>query len=178
MTIGPVQLLVIGFDEPDFQGEILEELTRLKDNDLICVIDALAVYKAADGSVDVLRGTQLSGEEQAEFGAMVGALLGVGAFGAEGLEVGAELGMGAVEERGGVLDPELVWDALEEIPADSAAALILFEHRWAIPLRDAIARAGGFRIDAEFISPLDLVALGMVTAEEAERIETAEAGVL
>jgi uncharacterized membrane protein len=178
MTIGPVQLLVIGFDHPDFQGEILEELQRLKDNDLICVIDALAVHKAADGSVDVLRGTQLSGEEEAEFGAKVGALLGLGAFGAEGLEVGAEMGLEAVAERGGVLDPELAWDALEEIPEDSAAALILFEHRWAIPLRDAMVRAGGFRLDSEFISPLDLVALGMVTAEEAERIEAAEAGVV
>jgi uncharacterized membrane protein len=178
MTIGPVQLLVIGFEQPDFQGEILDELQRLKENELICVIDALAVHKGADGSVDVLRGTQLSGEEEAEFGATVGALLGVGAFGEEGLEIGAELGMEAVAERGGVLDPELAWDALEEIPDDSGAALILLEHRWAIPLRDAIARAGGFRIAAEFISPLDLVALGMVTAEEAERIEAAEAGTL
>jgi uncharacterized membrane protein len=178
MTIGPVQLLVIGFEKPDFQGEILEELTRLKDNDLVCVIDALAVHKAADGSVDVLRGTQLSGEEEAEFGATVGALLGVGAFGEEGLELGAAMGMEAVTERGGVFDPELAWDALEQIPEDNAAALILVEHRWAIPLRDAIARAGGFRLEAEFISPLDLIALGMVTAEEAERIEAAEAGAI
>jgi uncharacterized membrane protein len=178
MTIGPVQLLVIGFEHPDFQGEILEELQQLKDNDLICVIDALAVYKHADGSVDILRGTQLSGEEEAEFGAKVGALLGLGAFGEEGLEAGADLGREVVEERGGVLDPELAWDALEQIPEDAAAALILFEHRWAIPLRDAIGRAGGFRLDAEFISPLDLVALGMVTAEEAERIESDQTGVL
>ena len=25
MTIGPVQLLVLGFDKPDFRGEIIEE---------------------------------------------------------------------------------------------------------------------------------------------------------
>jgi uncharacterized membrane protein len=178
MTIGPVQMLVVGFEHPDFQGEILEELQRLRDNDLICVIDVLAVHKGADGSVDVLRGTQLSGEEQAEFGAVVGALIGIGAVGEEGLEAGAEMGVEAVEERGGVLDPELAWDALEEIPEDTAAALILIEHRWAIPLRDAIARAGGFRLATEFISPLDLVALGMVTAEEAERLEASEAGTI
>ena len=45
---------------------------------------------------------------------------------------------------------------LEEIPNDSAAALLLIEHHWAVPLRDAIARAGGFRISDGFISPLDL----------------------
>ena len=47
---------------------------------------------------------------------------------------------------------------LEDIPNDSAAALILLEHHWAVPLRDAIARAGGFRLSDGFISPLDLVA--------------------
>ena len=49
MAIGPVQLLVLGFKHPDFQGEIREELDRLRDNDLIRVIDALGVRKDADG---------------------------------------------------------------------------------------------------------------------------------
>src|SRR2546430_4582251 len=57
------------------------------------------------------------------------------------------------------------------IPNDSAAALILLEHHWAVPLRDAIARAGGFRISDGFISPLDLVEIGLITAEEAKRSE-------
>ena len=63
---------------------------------------------------------------------------------------------------------------IEEIPPDSAAALILLEHHWAVPLRDAIARAGGFRISDGFISPLDLVAIGLVSAEEAEELHVAE----
>ena len=55
---------------------------------------------------------------------------------------------------------------IEEIPNDSAAALILLEHHWAVPLRDAIARAGGFRISDGFISPLDLVAIGLLARED------------
>jgi hypothetical protein len=42
-----------------------------------------------------------------------------------------------------VFDDEDAWDVLEDIPNDSAAALLLIEHHWAVPLRDAIARAGG-----------------------------------
>ncbi|MFL5933031.1 MAG: hypothetical protein ACJ755_04135, partial [Gaiellaceae bacterium] len=61
------------------------------------------------------------------------------------------------------------WDVLEDIPNDSAAALILLEHQWAVPMRDAVMRAGGFRISDGFISPLDLVAVGMVSAEEARQ---------
>jgi uncharacterized membrane protein len=178
MTIGPVQLLVIGFEHPNFQGEILEELERLAENDLVRVIDALAVHKDAQGNVEALRGSQLSGDEQAEFGALVGALIGLGAAGEDGLAAGAVLGTETVEERGGVLDEDAAWDVLAEIPEDTAGALILLEHRWAIPFRDAVARAGGFRLAAEFISPLDLIALGLVAADEAERIEAADAGAL
>jgi uncharacterized membrane protein len=167
MAIGPVQLLVLGFKHPDFQGEIRDELDRLRDNDLVRVIDALAVRKDADSNVEVLHESQLSGDEQAAFGALVGGLIGLGAAGQEGFELGAERGAEAVAERGGVLDEEQAWDVLEEIPPDTAGLLVLLEHRWAIPLRDAIARAGGVRLASEFISPLDLIAIGLVEAEEA-----------
>jgi hypothetical protein len=43
-----------------------------------------------------------------------------------------------------------------------------------VPLRDAIARAGGFRISDGFISPLDLIELGLVTAEEAQELHALE----
>ena len=66
------------------------------------------------------------------------------------------------------------WDVLEDIPNDSAAALILLEHHWAVPLRDAIARANGFRISDGFISPLDLVGIGLMTAEEAKDLHAME----
>ena len=177
MAIGPVQLLVLGFKQPDFQGEIRAELDRLRDNDLVRVIDALAVRKDADGEVETLHESQLSSDEQAAFGALIGGLIGLGAAGEEGFELGAERGAEAVAERGGVFDEEDAWDVVAEIPDDSAGLLVLLEHRWAIPLRDAIARAGGFRLASEFISPLDLVAIGLVSAEEAEALESADAGV-
>ena len=47
-------------------------------------------------------------------------------------------------------------------------------HRAAVPLRDAIARAGGFRISDGFISPLDLVEIGLVSAEEAQELHELE----
>jgi uncharacterized membrane protein len=174
MAIGPVQLLVLGFKSPDFQGEIREELDRLRDNDLVRVIDALAVRKDAEGEVGVLHESQLSADQQQAFGALVGGLIGLGAAGEKGFEIGAERGAEAVAERGGVFSEETAWDVLEEIPPDTAGLLVLLEHRWAIPLRDAIARAGGFRLASEFISPLDLVAIGLVEAEEAEALASAE----
>ena len=43
-----------------------------------------------------------------------------------------------------------------------------------MPLRDAIARAGGFRISDGFISPLDLIEIGLVSAEEAKELHDLE----
>ena len=174
MAIGPVQLLVLGFQQPDFHGEIIDELERLRESDMVRVIDALAVYKDAAGDIEVEHLSNLTQDEAAELGSKVGALIGLGIEGEEGMIAGAEAGAEAAEEGAGVFSEEGAWDVVDEIPDDSAAALILIEHHWAVPLRDAIARAGGFRIADGFISPLDLVAIGMLTAEEAREMHAME----
>lgn len=167
MAIGPVQLLVLGFDQPDFQGRILAELDRLKENDVVRVIDGVAVHKDASGEVTVLKRSDLSDEEAAEFGAVVGALIGLGAGGEEGAEAGAELGAEAGAQALDLSGDEGAWDVLAEIPPDTAAAIILLEHRWAIPFRDAVREANGYAIADSFIHPEDLVAIGMLAADEA-----------
>jgi hypothetical protein len=51
MAIGPVQLLVLGFNHPNFHGEIIDELERLRESDTVRVIDARAVDKDAEGEI-------------------------------------------------------------------------------------------------------------------------------
>ena len=161
MAIGPVQLLVLGFNHPKFHGEIIEELERLRESDTVRVIDALAVYKDAAGDVAVEHLSNLSQEEAAELGSKVAALVGLDIEGDAPPEIGGENG-------GSVFTEEEAWDVIAEIPPDSAAALLLIEHHWAVPLRDAIARANGFRISDGFIDPLDLIAIGIMEAEDLE----------
>jgi uncharacterized membrane protein len=174
MAIGPVQLIVLGFNHPNFHGEVIEELERLRESDTVRVIDALAVHKDADGEMEVAHLSNLTEEEAVELGSKVGALIGLGIEGEEGLEAGALAGAAAAADGVEVFSDEQAWDVLEDIPNDSAAALILIEHHWAVPLRDAIARAGGFRLSDGFISPLDLVAIGLLAAEEAEELHAME----
>jgi len=175
MAIGPVQLLVIGFDHPDFHGQIIGELEKLRDSDTVRVIDALAVYKDAGGEIEVEHLSNLTQDEAIELGTKVGALIGLGIEGEEGMEAGAVAGAEAAAGNGvHVFSDEDAWDVLEDIPNDSAAALLLIEHHWAVPLRDAIARAGGFRLSDGFISPLDLVGIGLMTAAEAEALHAME----
>ena len=180
MSIGPVQLIALGFRNPDFHGEIIAELERLRESDMVRVIDSLAVYKDADGGLEVEHLSNLSEEEAIEVGTLIGALIGLGIEGEKGMEMGAVAGAEEVVADGGVnfFSEADGWDVLEDIPNDSAAALILVEHHWAVPLRDAIALAGGFRISDGFISPLDLIAIGLIAADEAKELhalETADA---
>jgi len=174
VAIGPVQLIVLGFERPDFHGEIIEELEKLRESDTVRVIDSLAVHKDAEGEIEVMHLSNLTKDEAIELGSKVGALIGLGIEGEEGMEEGAIAGAEAAADGVHVFSDEEAWDVLEEIPNDSAAALLLIEHHWAVPLRDAIARAGGFRISDGFISPLDLIAIGLVTAEEAAELHALE----
>jgi uncharacterized membrane protein len=174
MAIGPVQLIVLGFSHPEFHGEIVAELERLKQSETVRVIDALAVHKDADGEIEVAHLSNLSTDEAIELGSKVGALIGLGIEGEEGMVAGAEAGAEAGADGVSVFSDDDAWDVLEDIPNDSAAALILLEHHWAVPLRDAIARAGGFRLSDGFISPLDLVEIGLLSSEEAQQLHAAE----
>jgi uncharacterized membrane protein len=170
MAIGPVQLLVLGFEHPEFHGEITAELEKLRESDTVRVIDALAVHKDAEGEIEVQHLSNLSKEEAIEFGSKVAALIGLGIEGEEGMEKGAEIGVELGAEGIPVFSDEEAWDILEEIPNDSAAALILLEHHWAVPLRDAILRTGGVGLADSFIHPADLVAIGIASSEEAEKL--------
>jgi len=174
MAIGPVQLIVLGFEHPEFHGEIIAELERLRESGTVRVIDALAVHKDAEGEIEVAHLSNLTKDEAVELGSKVGALIGLGIEGEEGLHTGADAGAAAAEDGVSVFSDEDAWDVVEDIPNDSAAALLLIEHHWAVPLRDAIARAGGHRISDGFISPLDLVEIGLLSREEAHALHAAE----
>ena len=176
MAIGPVQLIVLGFNHPHFHGEIIAELERLRASDTVRVIDALAIHKDAEGEIEVAHLSNLTQDEAIELGSKVAALIGLGIDGEEGMAVGAIAGAEAVAENGGVqaFDDQEAWDVVGDIPADSAAAVILLEHHWAVPLRDAIMRAGGFRISDGFISPLDLVEIGLLSGDDAAQLHGME----
>jgi uncharacterized membrane protein len=175
MSIGPVQLVVLGFSHPNFHGEIIDALEQLKADDTVRVIDALAVYKDTEGNLEAEHLSNLTEKEAIEVGSKIGALIGLGFAGEEGADAGALAGAEAAEAGASLLPEDAAWDVLEDIPPDSAAALLLIEHHWAVPLRDAVLRAGGFRISDGFISPLDLVELGMVEADEAAQLHALEA---
>jgi len=48
---GPVQIIVIGFENPDPRGEILAELDRLRKLEVVRLVDLVVVAKDTDGEL-------------------------------------------------------------------------------------------------------------------------------
>ena len=160
MSMGPVQMLVLGFAEPEFTGKIAAEIDRLREHEFVRIIDALVVQKDDAGDITVLQASDLTIDEATEMGAIAGALVG---FGYGDAEAGAEAG--AVAGADGHLIPDAeAWYVADAIPTGSTAAIVLFEHLWAIPFRDAIVNAGGVALADESIHPSDLVAAGLAAS--------------
>lgn len=159
-AVGPVQMMVLGFSEPEFTGKIAAELDRLRNNDLVRIIDAIVVQKDDEGDITGMQVSDLTQQEAMEMGAIAGALVGLGEGDEDAVVEGAILG--AEEGADGHLIPdEEVWYVADVIPNGSAAAIILLEHLWAIPLRSAIVDAGGVALADEWIHASDLIEIGI-----------------
>lgn len=159
-AVGPVQMMVLGFSEPEFTGKIAAELDRLRNNDLVRIIDAIVVQKDDEGDITGMQVSDLTQQEAMEMGAIAGALVGLGEGDEDAVVEGAILG--AEEGADGHLIPdEEVWYVADVIPNGSAAAIILLEHLWAVPLRSAIVDAGGVALADEWIHASDLIEIGI-----------------
>jgi len=129
---GPVQVIVVGFDEPSFTGAVMAELTRLREAGVVRVIDVLLVRRDLDGSFDTLEpppGADL------DLGRIAAGILGA--------------------EEGGSSPVEDSWSLADVIEPGTVAAVALIEHLWAKPLVGAIEGAGGRALAEAWLSAED-----------------------
>jgi uncharacterized membrane protein len=154
---GPIQLLTLAFPGNRFKGEILAELDRLKVEGVVRVLDMLIVRKDPQDNVLVATASDLDFEEATALGSYFGALAGFVAGGAEGFERGALAGAAELAD-GHIFDEDDVFRVTQTLPADTTACLVLIEHTWAKPLRDAVDRAGGLELTNEWLQPQQILA--------------------
>jgi len=178
MTIGPIQAIFFGFERTDqFRGEVLEELVSLRGRGLIRLIDLFVASKEPDGEIVAVELNDLTEQESVEFGRVVGKLLGVSDVSAGEVAADAvEMTLAAASHSIG-LDYQGLRQVVDNLDPGSAFGVMLFEHTWAIALRDAIRRAGGVPLAQGFITPEALVMVGeeLRAIAEAERaIEVAQ----
>lgn len=161
MSIGPLQLVVVAFDKPKPDGSILTELNAIRERGFIRLVDSLAVYKDTEGEILALEMSDLEQDEAILAGAAIGALMGFGVAGEEGARVGAVAGAERAAERYEFgMDPEEIVAIADQIPYGGAALLMLIEHVWLTPLRNAIRAQGGVFLAHEFLSMEVLTGIG------------------
>ena len=147
LSVGPVQVLLLGFEHPTMHGRIRAALEALVAHDAIRIIDRALVRCDDDGVVERV---DSEGTELEEVGAIVDALI----------EVDNPDWLDEQAARYAAAIPEGCWFVHQKIPPGSAALLIVIEHRWARELQNAVVDAGGFHIADEWIHPVDLVEMG------------------
>ena len=145
---GPVQVLVVGFEEPSLSGEILAELTRLGEAGVVRLLDVLLVMRSDDGRLETLPAPPGA---DPDLGRLAAAFLGQ----AENEEV--RTGMGQTDHP--------AWSLDDAVLPRGASAVALIEHTWAQPLVLAIRRAGGQLLDETWLAPDDLELLGRLGHE-------------
>jgi uncharacterized membrane protein len=168
--LGPIQMLSVGFDGNRFKGDILPELDRLKAQDVIRVLDLLFVRKDETGKVSTLKASDLDWEEAIEFGEYIGTLVGFAAGGPEGADRGAIAGAAELAD-GHLFDDDDAFQLTQALPNGMSAAIVLIEHRWALPLYDAIERADGVELSNRWVNVEDILAAGLSKADEPGALE-------
>lgn len=160
-NIGPLQLLAVAFDQPNFKGDIRRELQKLRDNKLIRIVDGIAVQKDTKGKLTVIEESDLTSDENRVYGAVIGGLIGIGSGDAEIAQATSDYVAEGFHERYEYgLDKEDLEDLAKQIPNGDAAMILLIEHVWAVPLRNAMRDAGGLLLAQDFLSPELLVGMG------------------
>jgi hypothetical protein len=139
--MGPVQVLVVGFDQPTFSGEVLAELTRLREAGIVRLVDLLLVARTEDGTIETVAPPHGMPTDLGELAAAV---------------LGRPDGESADSKDDADPDNAVTWSLAEAVPPGSVAAVALIEHIWAAPLTAAIRRAGGTPLDETWLAPGDL----------------------
>jgi hypothetical protein len=142
MTLGPMEYLVIGFQKGKFDGSIAREIGKVVDMGTIRIVDAVMLDRDAEGGSVILEIDAKDDPAFAEFAPLL-------------------------ENRMGLFTQEDLESIVATMPPETSALVLLFEHHWAVNIKDAISAAGGFLIGRAVIPP-------EVLAELSDELESRE----
>ena len=130
MTLGPIDVYIIGFPQNNFSGDIVPAIMKQVDAGVIRILDVLFVTKDADGTVATLTVSDIG-------------------------PAGAAFAQFALIEPGS-LNHEDAEEIADDLAVNSSALLIAYENTWMLEVVHAFAGAGAVVIDQLRI-PSDIV---------------------
>jgi hypothetical protein len=132
-VLGPIGYLIVEYSGNKFTGNAFNELLSLVDRGLVRVLDLRFVMRADDGSLAVLELSDIDADGQFDFGLFAGV-------------------------SSGLLDESDLKEAANAVEPNSAAAIMVYENRWAAPFVQALREAGANLVSAGYIPQDALVA--------------------
>ena len=160
MTLGPVQLIVIGFEGHRFTGRLVRELEKLREQGHIRLLDLLLVRKDTRGGLKIVDASDLHPGEMKRAGVILRSLIGMGSGGHISAYLGARAGVTSIAENDFGLSVGDVRDIGRGIARNSSAALLLIEHHWMAAFKETLMQADGTLLAQGLIHPAALVRMG------------------
>ncbi len=160
-NIGPLQILAVAFHKPDFTGKIREELKKLRDQKLVRIVDGLVIQKSETGEIAAIEENDITQSESKQFGALIGGWIGLGTGRTDTAIAASKQMAESFNERYQFgLDKDDLQEMAADIPNGDAALILLIEHQWLTPLRNAMREDGGTLLAQDFLSPELLMTVG------------------
>jgi hypothetical protein len=128
VTLGPLEYVVVGFEGNRFDGSIAEAIGKVVENKTIRLVDVVFVGRDGEGNAAIV---ELDNKDDPRF-ASFAPLLG---------------------DSMALFTPEDLETIAESLPPDTSGLALLFEHRWAEDIKDAMAAAGGFLVTRTVVPP-------------------------
>jgi hypothetical protein len=143
MTYGPIDYLVLEFENEKLKGEIIPTLVELIENKTIRVIDLVLIQKNNDGTHEVVELQELDSETLAVYDPLQA-------------------------EVTGLIQVEDIDAIAGQMDNGTTAAALLFENLWAIKFKEAVLRADGKLLEQVRLRHEDVEeALGKFASAEA-----------
>jgi hypothetical protein len=131
MTLGPLEYVVVGFKADRFDGTIAKELEKIVAAGVIRIVDIVFVAKNAGGTTTIV---EMDNKDDARFAGFRRLLADTQAlFTRDDLD-----------------------QLADTMPSGTAGLVLLFEHRWAEDIKDAMTERGGFLVSRSVI-PADVL---------------------
>jgi uncharacterized membrane protein len=166
MTIGPLQLVLVKFADESRTLPVSQTLRAARQSGAIRLVDLLYVYKDNEGIIHSKEVSDLAEANKAEYGLVLQGLLGIRAAHKTEGDIDKITASMSLSPGDFGLSTEQVQQMADQLPNGGLAMLTLFEHTWAVKLKEALLNAGGELIAQGLISP-EAMALGGTTLEEA-----------
>ena len=123
MSLGPIEIIVVGFPENQFTGEIAPALADLVESGIVRIVDLVFIAKDDDGEVAAIELNELD-------------------------DAISESYLTLVEELDALIGEEDIEDFGEQLEPGSSIALLVVEHVWAKSFADAVANSGGVLVES------------------------------